>query len=71
MTIKYVMIDGHRVVCRSHTTEIAGRGCVGIRQVTAGEGNVWVHVLATCLPRRRCYVDELDRRTVDLLSTNS
>ena len=69
--IIYIKAGSDQFIRRAHTTEFAGRGCIWIGQVAASTRDVRVHILATRLPQWRYYVDQLDRRTLDLLSTDS
>jgi hypothetical protein len=71
MAIKHIIAGCQQVVCRADTTEIASGSCIGIGEVAASTGYVLVHILTTCLARRRRYVDKFNGRTVDFLTTDS
>jgi len=71
MVIKYIKVGRQELVGRAYTAELAGSSRARVLQVTAIKRYVRVHILGACLPRRRRDADELDRRTVDLLPTDS
>jgi hypothetical protein len=70
MIIKYIKRILHKLVRRTHGTELARGASRWIGEVSARRGDIWVHVFFAGHARRRVERRKLDGGAVDLLTTN-
>ena len=70
MIIKDIKRILHKLVRRTHGTELAGGASRWIGEVSARRGDIWVHVFFAGHARRRVERRKFDGGAVDLLTTN-
>ena len=71
MVVEDIKRESEELIRRAHAAELAGGGCVGVRQVAAGSGDITVHVPRAGHAGRRRNRDEFNSCAVDLLFADS
>lgn len=71
MVVEDIEREPEELIGRANAAELACGGCVGVCQVSAGNGHIWVHVLRAALARRRNNRHELDGCAINFLFADS